>query len=111
MKCLSNGNQLLSTGYSQSFFFASQWFGKQPLIKRLMKDHVELPAVVWKRLNLGWIAFFTITGIVNLYVVYNFDTDTWVNFKLFGILGLTVVFVIIQSIYLMKHIKHEPHTH
>jgi intracellular septation protein len=92
-------------------FFTSHWIGKQPLIKRLMQDHVELPNTVWRRLNFSWIGFFFLTGLANLYVVYNFDTDTWVNFKLFGILGLTLIFVILQSIYLAKHIKHEPNTH
>ncbi len=46
-------------------------------------------------------------GVLNLYVVYNFDTDTWVDFKLFGLLGLTLVFVIAQGFYLARHMQDE----
>jgi intracellular septation protein len=68
-----------------------------------MADHIQLPAKIWTRLNLAWVAFFVLYGVVNLYVALNFDEATRVNFKLFGMLGLTVVFVVAQSIYLAKH--------
>jgi intracellular septation protein len=58
---------------------------------------------VWKRLNLAWSFYFIALGFVNLYVINNFDTDTWVNFKLFGMLGLTFIFIIIQALYLSKY--------
>ncbi len=86
-------------------FFASQYIGKKPIIKRMMEKNVSLPEAVWGRLNLSWVGFFVLMGIANLYVVYNFDTDVWVNFKLFGMLGLTVIFVIIQAFYLARHIE------
>lgn len=82
---------------------ASQVFGKKPLIQRLGEASVKLPEHVWRNLNMGWGSFFLIMGIVNLYVVYNFSTAIWVNFKLFGTLGLTVVFIVLQSIYMAKH--------
>ena len=86
-------------------FLGSQFLGQKPLIQRLMEKNINLPLLVWQRLNLSWIAFFGLTGAINLYVAYNFSTNIWVNFKLFGILGLTIVFVIIQAIYLTKHLK------
>jgi len=51
--------------------------------------------------------FFFAMGIANLYVVYSFDTDTWVNFKLFGMMGLTLAFVLIQALFLSRHINPE----
>lgn len=86
-------------------FLLSQWFGEKPLVQRLLENNLELPQLIWQRLNNSWIAFFTILGFLNIYIIYHYDTDTWVNFKLFGMLGLTVLFVIIQGIYLSKHLK------
>ncbi len=88
-------------------FLGSQFIGKKPILQRMLAQNVTLPADIWSRLNLSWVLFFTVLGIVNLYVVYNFDTDTWVNFKLFGMLGLTVVFILGQAVYLTKHVKPE----
>jgi len=78
-------------------------FTDKSLLERMMADHIQLPPKIWTRLNLAWVAFFVLSGLVNLYVAFNFDEATWVNFKLFGMLGLTVVFVVAQSIYLAKH--------
>lgn len=88
-------------------FLASQFVGRKNLVRRIMESKVALPDLVWTRLNLGWVSFFFFLGAVNLYVVYNFDTDTWVNFKLFGLMGLTVVFVFAQALYLMRHVSDE----
>jgi len=88
-------------------FLASQFVGERPLVQRMMESNIQLPDAVWLRLNTSWVVFFTAMGFANLYVVYNFDTDTWVNFKLFGLLGLTFAFVILQAIYLTRHIKTE----
>ena len=62
---------------------------------------------VWTRLNIMWISFFIVMGLVNLYVAFHFETNTWVNFKLFGMMGLTLVFVFIQGVYLAYHIAPE----
>jgi len=86
-------------------FVGSQFFGKRNLIQRLMDNKVQLPQFVWNRLNIGWSIFFIILGFVNLYVVYNYSTDTWVNFKLFGTLGLILLFVIIQSLYMSRYVS------
>ena len=84
-------------------FLGSQFIGKKPFVERMMAGNIELPSPVWKRLNLSWATYFITLGCVNLYVIYNFDTDTWVNFKLFGMLGLTLTFVVLQAIYLSKY--------
>ena len=70
-----------------------------------MQKSIELPKHAWKTLNISWGSFFAFVGFLNLYVIYNYDTDTWVNFKLFGILGITFIFVVLQSIFMTKYIK------
>lgn len=89
-------------------FLGSQWIGSKPLIERMLGASLELPRPVWIKLNLFWAAFFLAMGAANLYVAFNFDTDTWVDFKLFGMLGLTLVFVLAQGFYLARHIDHKP---
>jgi intracellular septation protein len=74
------------------------------MIQRMLSAQIELPAQVWRRLNLAWICFFVVIGAVNLYVAFNYEESVWVNFKLFGMLGLTIVFVLLQSVYLSKHL-------
>ena len=85
--------------------FASHFIGKQTIIQKLMSHSIQLPQFIWHRLNLSWAIFFASIGAINIYVIYNFDTDTWVNFKLFGILGITIAFVILQSIFMAKYIE------
>ncbi len=89
-------------------FAGSHFIGQKVLIKRMMADHIHLPEAVWLKLNLAWTGFFLLMGALNLIVVYQFDTDTWVNFKMFGMLGLTFVFVVIQSIAISRYISDEP---
>lgn len=87
-------------------FLASQWLGDKPMIERMMSSNADLslPPAVWRNLNLSWTLFFFILGGVNWFVMTTFDTATWVNFKLFGMLGLTLVFVLLQSVYLSRHL-------
>lgn len=77
------------------------------LIEKMMEKQVKLPAPVWDRLNLAWIAFFATLGVLNILIAYRFSTDVWVNFKLFGSLGLTILFVIGQALYFSRHIQEE----
>lgn len=86
-------------------FLVSQFVGEKTLVERAMGANIQLPRPIWTRLNFSWVVFFISLGCANLYVMYNFDTDTWVNFKLFGMLALTVAFVVIQGLYLARHIK------
>ena len=73
-----------------------------------MGKQMRLPDPVWKRLDLAWCAFFALMGIVNLYVAYQFSTETWVNFKLFGTTGATLVFILAQGFYLSRYIQEDP---
>ncbi len=86
-------------------FLFSQWFAEKPLTQRLLENNLQLPSHLWLRLNLSWVMFFLGMGLLNLYVIYHFDTNTWVNFKLFGMLGLTILFVLWQAFYIGKYIK------
>lgn len=86
-------------------FLGTQFFSEKPLIRRLMEKNIELPNAVWNTLNMSWVVFFVVMGAANLFVAYHFDTNTWVNFKLFGILGLTFVFAVLQAVYLSRYIK------
>ena len=86
-------------------FLVSCFIGQKPLLERMMGEQLELPAPIWVKLTLAWAAFFLAMGLANLYVAFNFDENTWVNFKLFGMLGLTLVFVLAQAAYMSRHIK------
>ena len=85
-------------------FLASQLFMKKSFLQRMMEANLQLPDQVWKYLNYAWVSFFTFSGLLNLIVAYNFSENTWVNFKLFGLLGLTLIFIIGQSLFLYKYI-------
>ena len=69
-------------------------------IQKLMGAQLSLPDAVWRKVNYSWIVFFAFMGVLNLWVAFNFTTDTWVNFKLFGGMGLMLVFVMAQAVYL-----------
>jgi len=96
-------------------FLFSMFIGNKPIIQRMMGEQIQLPENVWTTLNLSWVVFFFISGAANLYVAFYYDLqaeagarmDTWVNFKLFGLMGLTIGFVILQAIYLSRHISEE----
>jgi intracellular septation protein len=75
------------------------------LIRLMMQSQLELPDPVWARLNQMWALFFTAMGLANAWIANTYDTDTWVNFKLFGTLGLMLVFVLAQGVYLSRHMK------
>ncbi len=124
-------------------FLGSHFIGKQPLVQRMMSHAIELPDLIWSRLNQMWVLFFISIGLANLYVANRFFVvenqlrdvsgisevdiadcagnftdqalslcveavqreETWVNFKLFGMMGLTIVFVLLQAFYMARHIK------
>jgi intracellular septation protein len=89
-------------------FLGSHFIGNKPLVQRMMENAVTLEnPEVWKRLSLAWISFFLGVGLLNLYVAFNFETSVWVNFKLFGLMGLTLVFVVLQALYLTRHMVPE----
>ena len=80
---------------------------RKNLIRSMMGDKVALPATAWSRLNWSWVGFFALMGAANLYVAYNYSTDAWVNFKLFGGMGLMLVFVVLQALFLSRYIMEE----
>jgi len=84
-------------------FAGSHFIGDKLLIKRVMGHALTLPDAVWTRLNLAWIAFFLFCGAANLFVAFTFQS-IWVDFKVFGSLGLTVLFLVGQGIYLSRHL-------
>ncbi len=89
-----------------AFWLGPLLFGKN-LLRVLMGEQLQLPATVWQRLNFAWIAFFALMGLLNLWVAYNFSTGTWVNFKLFGGIGLMLLFTLAQGLYLSKYLEPE----
>lgn len=84
-------------------FLGSRLFSKTTLVERMMGHAITAPAFVWTRLNWAWITFFFCIGLLNLYVAYHYSEETWVNFKLFGMMGLTLVFVFAQAFYLSRY--------
>lgn len=85
-------------------FLLAPLLTKKTLVQRLLEKNINLAPNLWAQLNLMWVVFFTLSGAANLYVVYHYDEATWVNFKLFGLLGLTVLFVLLQGIWLSRKV-------
>ena len=86
-------------------FIGSHFIGKKPIIRRMMDHAISVPNEIWSKLNLAWAGFFIFAGAINLYIAYNFSTEFWVNFKVYGLLGLTFIFAIAQAMYMSQHIK------
>ncbi|QYZ67583.1 MAG: septation protein A [Gammaproteobacteria bacterium (ex Lamellibrachia satsuma)] len=124
-------------------FLASLFIGEKPLLERMMGGSINVPSLIWRKLNTTWGLFFILLGFLNLYVANDFfiaeqalihqtgvteiDFDqcstlfqsnelkmclnaksleeSWVNFKLFGMMGLTMVFIILQAFYLARHMR------
>jgi intracellular septation protein len=78
---------------------------RKNLIRAALAEQVALPDRVWTRLNWSWACFFVLMGAANLYVAFNFSTDTWVNFKLFGGMGLMIAFVVAQALFVARHVE------
>jgi len=89
-------------------FWISQAFFQKNLLQSLMGDQLVLPAKVWQRLNVAWIAFYALMGLLNLYVAYNYTTSTWANFKVFGATGLMLVFMVAQGFYVSRYLEPDP---
>jgi intracellular septation protein len=80
---------------------------RRNLIRAMLSEQMQLPEPVWSRLNLSWVGFFAFMGAANLYVAYNYSTDLWVNFKLFGGMGLMLLFVLLQAFFLARYVEEE----
>jgi intracellular septation protein len=81
---------------------------KRNLIQWLLGAEITLPDPAWTMMNRSWMGFFAVMGGLNLYVAYNYPTDTWVNFKVFWSMGLMIVFVIIQGVMLARFTEDKP---
>lgn len=85
-------------------FAASHFIGDKPLIERIMGHAISLPRALWTRLNIAWVLFFLFSGAANLFVAFTFH-EIWVDFKVFGSLGMTLVFMIGQGIFIARHMQ------
>lgn len=95
--------------------FGSHFIGAKPVMQRFLEASVKgqkdqsvqiiLPAHVGKKINIAWTLFFILLGTVNLYVAYTFDDNVWVNFKLYGITSATLLFSVLQTLFLMRYMK------
>lgn len=88
-----------------ALFMITAFFSKKNLVQKMLEKNLELPAKAWSTLNTSWCIFFFVMGILNLLVVYNFDTNTWVNFKLFGTLILTLIFAGVQGLMISRYLE------
>jgi intracellular septation protein len=86
-------------------FWLSPLLFNRNLLKVLLGEQLDLPGKVWHRLNFAWIAFFGVMGLLNIWVAYTFTTATWVNFKLFGGLGLMLLFMLAQGLWISRYLE------
>ena len=87
-----------------SALWISQFLFKKPLIKNLLGKEMQLPDVVWNRINFSWGLFFWFVGGLNLYVAFYLPTEIWVDFKVFGVLGLMLVSTLLTGIYIYRYL-------
>ncbi|SDN09177.1 septation protein A [Pseudomonas jinjuensis] len=88
-------------------FAASHFIGDRPLIQRIMGHAVQMPEQIWSRLNIAWVLFFLVCGFTQLFVAFTFQS-IWVDFKVFGSLGMTLIFLIGQGVFLARHMHDAP---
>lgn len=86
---------------------ATQFIFKKPAIKQMLGKELELPDNIWNNLNFAWAIFFAVLGVVNIYVAFNMSQEVWVNFKVFGLLAVTLIFTVLSGAYLYKHLPEE----
>ena len=85
----------------------SQWFMKKPLIQSMLGKELTLPQVVWSRLNIAWAIFFILCGLANIYIAFWLPQDIWVNFKVFGLTALTLIFTLLSGVYIYRHMPQD----
>lgn len=88
-------------------FLGSQYMGKENLTKKMLNSAFEMPDALWAKLNLAWVIFFLFEGALNVFVALNFSNDVYVSFKFFGLMGLTIVFIIAQFALLRRYLRHD----
>lgn len=90
--------------------WVSQVVFRRNLLRALMGEQLDLPMRVWQRLNFAWVAFFAFMGLLNLWVAHTWSTEIWVDFKLFGGIGLMLLFTLAQGLYLNRYLVDRPPT-
>lgn len=86
-----------------SVLLGSHFIGKKTIIEKMMGSNLELPPKIWSVLNVAWAFFFFSIGAINIYVMFNYDTDTWVDFKTFGVPALMAVFIVLQVVFMYRY--------
>ncbi|OOF56042.1 septation protein A [Rodentibacter myodis] len=90
----------------------AQFQFKTPLIKKLLGKEITLPEKAWHTLNLGWAIFFLICMLVNIYISHNMSEEAWIDFKSFGLIGMTFIATILSGVYIYKYLpKDEQNNH
>ena len=85
----------------------SQFVLKKPLIKQMLGKEMQLPDAIWSRVNLAWAGFFAVAAATNTYIAFHLPQEVWVNFKVFGLLGMTLLFTVATVFYLYRHLPAE----
>ena len=85
----------------------SQLVFKKPLIKQMLGKEMQLPDAIWSRVNLAWAGFFAVAAATNTYIAFHLPQEVWVNFKVFGLLGMTLLFTVATVFYLYRHLPAE----
>lgn len=98
---------VLNWGFAVVFLVASLVF-KKNLLKLMIGDKLSMPDFAWTRLNLMWVAYFVFIGAANLYVALNFSPEVWGKFRVFGMYGALIGFMVLQGFYVYRHMTHEP---
>lgn len=83
----------------------SQYILKINIIEKLLAKNITLDKKDWSKLNQFWYIYFILLGFINIFIALNFSTDVWMNFKLFGIIGISFLFIVLQSLYITKYAK------
>lgn len=99
---------IINMFFALALLISNHLFNKN-IIKQFLGESLQLPEKIWNRLNFSWAMFFILCSILNLYVAFSFEQEVWVNFKVFGLTGLTFIFAIGSIISLYKHFPKEEH--
>ncbi len=97
---------VIYTLFACALLFSQLWM-KQPLIQTMLGKELTLPAFAWRRLNIAWALFFFACGLANIYVAFWLSQEFWVNFKVFGLTGLTLLFTLISGLYIYRLMPQE----
>jgi len=87
-------------------YLGSMYIGKEPLVQKMLGAAFEMPAAIWRKLNIAWIVFFIFTGASNAYVAFHFE-KYWVDFKIFGSMAMLIIFMIGQFVLLSRYLKQD----